>query len=63
MVTLTEPGTWEFLKSSTDTLSCIALKSTTNIIALNYDAVKNTLTKVFSLALTSAPDLSSLVVG
>lgn len=63
MVTITEAGTWTYLKSSTDTLSCIALTSATTIIALNYDAVKNTLTKVFSLALTSVPDLSTLVVG
>lgn len=63
MVTITEAGTWTYLKSSTDTLSCIALTSATSIIALNYDAVKNTLTKVFSLALTSVPDLSNLVVG
>jgi hypothetical protein len=63
VVTLTEVGTWTYLQSSTDTLSCIALKSDTNIIAINYDPVKNSLTKVFSLALTSAPDLSTLVLG
>ena len=60
---MTETGTWTFLQSSTDTLSCIALKSTTSIIAINYDAVKNTLAKVFTIALTSIPDLSTLVVG
>lgn len=60
---MTEPGTWAYLQSSTDTLSCNFLQSSTIIIAINYDAVKNTLTKVFNLTLTADLDLSTLQVG
>jgi len=60
---MTEAGTWAYLQSSTDTLSCIFLQSSTIIIAINYDAVMNTLTKVFNLTLTSDLDLSTLQVG
>lgn len=66
MVALSESGTWSYSQSSAETLSCIILKSATTMIAINYDAVKNTLTKVFSLALASFPSNSSnstIVVG
>lgn len=45
MVALDEVGTepWTFMQSSPDTLSCIVLSSTSNIIAIRYDPVANNL--------------------